>query len=176
MTTSARQRIFALLDSIKADFPRRKKAAEDLMRQHGIGKALDINVGEANKVTTIPTFDPNVSRQLTPMLKARFEYAGSWRMGQEIWLSASQMASAMRKKKIQRYHLALRENWEDSAPMTYSDDRLSLFEVTEGVPEDLTYLVWKTDSGEPEVWVYEGFDSHRFKNLEDFFKWRLERE
>ncbi|MCA9032390.1 MAG: hypothetical protein KDA66_16345, partial [Planctomycetaceae bacterium] len=73
-------------------------------------------------------------------------------------------------------HCALRENWEGSAPMVFPDERLTLFGVTEDVPENLTYLVWAKDDAEPEVWCYMGLASHEFSSLESFLNWRLERE
>ncbi|MCB9950147.1 MAG: hypothetical protein H6824_04125 [Planctomycetaceae bacterium] len=82
----------------------------------------------------------------------------------------------MEKKEVRQYHCALRENWEGSAPMVFPDERLTLFGVTEDVPENLTYLVWAKDDAEPEVWCYMGLASHEFSSLESFLNWRLERE
>ncbi len=113
---------------------------------------------------------------LTPMLKARFEYAGSWDIAQSVWLSANEMTSHMKLKRIKDYHRSLRENWDGSAPMMLSDDRLTLFGITKGVPDNLIYLAWTKNDKEPEVWTYAGMESHHFKNLKQFFKWCLERE
>ncbi|MHB1425945.1 MAG: hypothetical protein ACYC3I_22505 [Gemmataceae bacterium] len=176
MATKTKQRIFALLDAIKADFPRRKMAAEALMAKMGLDESLFIDIAAPVSVANVPTFDTKQSMALTPMLKARFEYASSWEMAQEVWLSANEMASEMKKKRVKDYHRALRENWEGSAPMLFSDNRLTLFGITKGVPEDLIYLAWTEISKEPEVWVYEGLESHKFKNLEQYLMWCLERE
>ncbi len=177
MVTKTRDRIFALLDAIKADFPRRKMAAEELIKRMGLNKTLEMEIEAPAPVpNVVPTLDAKISRETTPMLKARLEYAGSWKRGQDIWLSASQMASIMKKKAIQPYHLSLREHWEGSAPAIFTDDRLTLFGITESVPENLVYLAWAADEKEPEVWSYAGFDAHNFKDLEQYFKWCLERE
>lgn len=176
MKTRPGKRISALLESIIADFPRRKKAAEALMRQHGIKKPMQIEIAAPEPVVQIPTFHPEVAYRLTHMLKERFDFAGTWKMGQEVWLSAGEMARHMKLESVQVFHRSRRENWEGSAPANYSDDRLTLFGITESVPEDAIYLVWATEGEEPEVWVYEGFDSHKFKTLEQYFKWCLERE
>src|SRR5262245_26421681 len=119
MTTKVRKRIYALLDAIKADFPRRKKAAEELMRQMGLSKTLDLEIESPTTVGSLPSFKPKVSHPLTPMLAARFDYAASWRSGQDVWLSAAEMASYTRQKVVLDYHRALRENWEGSAPMSF---------------------------------------------------------
>ena len=57
--------------------------------------------------------------------------------------------------------------------MLFSDDRLSLFSTTLGNPEDLIYLVWKSDQDEPELWETCGMDSHSFGNFEEFLRWIL---
>jgi hypothetical protein len=57
--------------------------------------------------------------------------------------------------------------------MLFPDDRLTLLEVTEDVPDSLTYLVWRREGREPEVWSYLGMQSHEFANLEEYFKWQL---
>ncbi len=177
MATKTRDRIFALLDAIKADFPRRKKAAEALIRRMGLNKTLEMEIEAPAPVLKLtPTFDPKISHETSPMLKARLEYAGSWKRGQDVWLSAGQMASVMKKKDIQPFHLSLRENWDGSAPAIFTDDRLTLFGITESVPENLVYLVWAADEKEPEVWSYAGFDARKFKDLEQYLKWCLERE
>lgn len=172
--TQVARRIHKLLDAIKADFPRRKKAAEELMRRAGIRESLELEIFPAELVSVVPTFDVKISRPFSPMLKARFDYAGSWKTGQDIWLSAAEMPSYLRRRAVRSYHRALREHWEGSAPMTLADRCLALFGVTEGVPEDLIYLAWRKGEKEPEVWVYEGMESHNFKNLEEYFTWCLE--
>lgn len=52
--------------------------------------------------------------------------------------------------------------------MMFPDAQLTLFAVTDGVPDNLTYLVWISD--EPEVWVYRGMDSQRFDHLAAFLE------
>jgi hypothetical protein len=176
MNASARERIVTLMDAINADCPRRKKAAEELMKQLGIRESLEMELAAPERVEHLPTFHSTVSRALTPMLRARFDYAGSWKRGRDIWLGASEMASFMKQEPIRLYHRSLRENWARSAPMVFGDDRLTLFAITTGVPENPTYLVWGTDKVEPEVWTYAGMESCEFPDLERYLKWCLERE
>lgn len=84
------------------------------------------------------------------MLKARFDYASIIKRGRDIWLSPAEMERWMKKREVKSFHRALREHWEQSAPMMFPNDRLTLLGVTDGVPDNLTYLVWRDD--EPEVW------------------------
>lgn len=109
------------------------------------------------------------------MLKARFEYAGSWRRGPEVWFGVAEMADYLKRKAIRVNHRALREHFEASAPMLFADDQLSLFGASDEPSQDLTYLVWTADKNEPEIWVYEGYDSCKFMDLEEYLRWRLER-
>jgi len=168
--------ILALLNAIKADFPRRKAAAEALMKSVGIDKELDVTLSAPASPKTMPTFVPAIARNLTPMLKARFDFAGLCVFGQEIWLDPIESVSYMNRTAIRRSHSSLRKHWEDSAPMLFGDDQLSLFVATQGVPEDLTYLVWRKDDEEPQVWECAGHDSRWFANLEAFLRWCLERD
>lgn len=160
-----------LLDDLKADFPRRKKAIEEKMKEYGLDKSVELVIEPPEVVTTIPTFHAKRPRQASPMLQARFDYAGTLIYAGEEWLAASAMPRQMKKKDVKSYHKSLRENWEGSAPMLFTDDQLTVFAVTDGVPDNLTYLVWSKDGDEPEVWRYAGLNSNRFKNLAEYLSW-----
>jgi hypothetical protein len=128
------------------------------------------------KTRFLPTFDPQRRRRFSPMLQARFAYAGTITHGLDQWLSPAAMARWMRKRVVRSYHKALREHWVGSAPNLFPDRDLTLLTVTKGLPEDLTYLVWHPAAKEPEIWSYSGMASHRFKNLAAFLTWVLGRE
>ena len=81
------------------------------------------------------------------------------------------MVFFMSDDELNIYHNSLRDHWEDSAPMLYPDKCLTLFGITEGVPEHRVYLVWKNEGKEPELWSYMGMEVLEFKNLEKFLKW-----
>jgi hypothetical protein len=121
-------------------------------------------------VNSIPTFDSAVSYPVSPMLAARFSFGSTCHFGCDTWLSREDMVSYTELKVVKEYHLSLREHWVDSAPMLFSDAKLSLFGVTEDVPDSLIYLVW-ANSSEPEVWTYLGMEQNRFSNLADYLKW-----
>jgi hypothetical protein len=173
---SPEKRIRKLLDALKEDFPRRKAAIEQVMKEHGLNESIEFKFMPAEDVQTIPTFARKKSYPTTPLLRARFEYASTMKYATDTWLSVRQMQRWMRKKEIRSYHKSLRENWEASAPMCFRDDQLTLIEVTEGVPDNLTYLVWCHGEAEPEIWSYRGFDSNRFTDLEDYLIWCLRQE
>jgi len=175
MKNEVAHRITALLDAIRADFPRRKKAAEQLMGRLGIESCVELKIAPPVPVGELPTFDQGSRRRVTPMLEARFRHSGRWELGQDVWLDPAEMKAQMRTRSVARYHKALRENWQASAPMAFRDSGLTLFGVTEDVPQNLTYLVWRADGVEPEVWSYVGFDSRKFRDLEGYLKWCLER-
>ena len=59
----ATQRVRKLLEAIRADFPRLKAAAEELMQQrYGLDSTLELAVSPPEKFRFIPTFDPNRRR------------------------------------------------------------------------------------------------------------------
>ena len=112
---------------------------------------------------------------MSPMLKARYQHSGTWRRGEELWLSAAQTRIYVAKRDIRSSHRAFREHWEASAAMQFQDEQLSLFGTTDGLSEDLTYLVWRSNAAEPEVWSYHGWDEHHERDLEHYLTWRLKR-
>jgi hypothetical protein len=164
-----------LLDALIADFPRRKREAEQAIAEQGLPETLELHIGRAEPTAALPTFDRAVSRPVTPMLAARFAYAGVWRQGLDLWLTPARMAAQTRRRPVRALHRSLREHWEGSAPRLFPDDRLTLFGITEGVEENRVYLVWRADDREPEVWRYAGWDVAAFPNLEAFLRWQLER-
>ena len=175
MTTDVRQHVVCILDSIKADFPNRKLTAETIMRANGIEEDLQMQIKTPSSVGMLPTFNSEVMHIATPMLKARFDYAGAWSMAYSIWLGADELGCHMQSQIVQLYHTALRENWDDSAPMKFSDDKLTLFGIKEGVPQDLIYIVWCNGGREPEIWMYESYSEHRFSHLVSFLEFVRDR-
>ena len=119
----------------------------------------------------IPTLDPDVSRKPTPMLRARYAFAGSWTnasAGQE-WLSLADMAKIPRDKKVMKHIRSHRDHWEGSAPAQFEFDRLSLFALSRDNPESHMYLVWpEQEKGEPELWTYSGQSERKFKDLKAY--------
>lgn len=173
---SARTKVIELLDNIQASFPEKKTRIEALMRQHGLTGTVKLAIRPPELTESIATFSAEVTRQLSPMLKDRFDYMGCCVCAGERWLAASEVSEWVQKKSVVRYHLTLREHWENSAPMLFPDSRLSLFSVYKGVPDNLVYLVWAEEQAEPELWSYSGMNSNRFANLCEYLEWFLRNE
>jgi len=164
--------IIKLMDAIKADFPARKQEAELYMATIGPYDPLTMILEPPEKHSRIATFDASASHTPSPMLKQRFQYAATWNTGWHSWLGPSDMAKMMDDQSVRTHHEALRNHYENSAPMLYPYKQLSLFVVTEAVPDELIYLVWKSIA-EPEVLSYGGYDFYRFDNVQDYFSWYL---
>src|SRR5436190_2792225 len=131
-------RVAELLDALKEDFPRRAQAAEALLLKHyGIKERFELAIQPPECITPIPTFQAGVEYEATPMLKARYEYASSWRDSGDHWLGISEMSRFMQDQEVLDYHQSLREYGEDSAPMLFPDSQLTLYARTEGVPDNL---------------------------------------
>ena len=75
------KKIFDLLDKMKESFPSVKEKTEKLMKEMGLDETIDLSFEAPSKVATLPTFDKSKSHKLTPMLKARFEYASTIKSG-----------------------------------------------------------------------------------------------
>jgi hypothetical protein len=126
------------------------------------------------RLSRVPTFEVGVFRELTPMLAARFGYAGRVQHGLDIWLSLRQMSTWVRRQGIRSNHRARRTYWIGSPPNVHPDSRLSLFGVTDGVPQNTVYLVWGDEGAEPRVWASSGMSADEFDTLEDYLRWHLE--
>ena len=166
------RRVHDLLDAIIEDFPRRKAEAEDLMRQIGLDDELVHVRCEVVQCNSVPVFEGS-SRPLSPMLAARYSFAGRLQFGQDIWITPVDVESLLRDREVMASHEALRNHWENSAPMQYGDEALSIFAYTDGVPEDRTYLAWPRHADEPEVWDYSGYQERQFSTLVDYLEWEL---
>ncbi len=162
-----------LLGQIVVDYPRKKHDIEQRLSQSGVKRDLPpLSIGPAVGVNAIPTFDPTVTRRVTPMLGERFAFAGSFTRFGEVWLGANEMAAAMRREDVRRLHLSLREHCEFSAPMLFPDGALTLFASRPELPS-ITYLVWRTELDEPTVWTLHGMETQEFDDLAEFLRWHL---
>jgi hypothetical protein len=173
MTVSAKERVRQLLDAIRDDFPRFKSAVVCASRDPAIAEDLKLELSPPRSLRRVPTFEVGVSRGLTPMLEARFEYAGRIRRGLAIWLSLRQMGMTVRNREICLNHRARRTDWIGSPPDLHPDSRLSLFGITDGVPQNAVYLVWGDEGDEPRVWSCSGMNADEFGNLEEYLRWHL---
>jgi hypothetical protein len=120
----------------------------------------------------IATLEPGFNRVLSPMLKARFDYAASWenaRLNQN-WLSLSEISKVHENPEILE-SIALRlENWGFVPPATNSKTECAIF-AHNPFETDETYLIWNGSADEPEVWEFFGGDYSVFSNLERYLEY-----
>jgi hypothetical protein len=172
-TTTAKARIVGLLDRLKADFPRRKKQREDLLKSLGSNVVVELHLEPPLECQSIATFDKSQSKLLSPMLEARFAYCGTWDEGGDLWLGPNDISAWISKKPVRQMHRSLREYWDGSAPMKFHDNDLSLLGASRGTNDSLVYLVWNNKT-EPEIWCYSGMNCDRFRDLAKYLEWELE--
>jgi hypothetical protein len=87
------------------------------------------------------------------MLKERYIFGSNCQFGCDTWLAPEGMLTWMTHQEVQKYHSSLKQHWTNSAPMLFPQSKLSLFGITEDVPDSLIYLVWSAKDSEPEVWT-----------------------
>lgn len=112
----------------------------------------------------VPTLDGG-GRPFSPMLRARFAFAGRWEnaiLGQ-TWLSASEMARATKRAAFRKEVALRRESWTHSIVAKRPLDRLTLFAI-DADDGDATYLVWGP-SAEPKVLQFAGASETLYANL-----------
>ena len=158
--------------------PQRAAETARLLREEGmeddeIEAELKIKVGKPEApLQDIPTFDPKVTRPLSPMLQDRFKLAGPINDAGEKWLSLKDMRKAMSSGKVLKHFKSHKEHWENSAPALFAPSQLALFAVEQDAEENQTYLVWPSDKIiEPKIYRYFDRTEHIFENLNAFLEW-----
>jgi hypothetical protein len=137
-----------------------------------IDSELKLRVGKPEPVRQVPTLEAGVRHRPTPMLEARFHFAGTIRDATEKWLGPAEMDKARANKKLMKHFTSHHDHWTGSAPAVIPKERLSLFAYDVGAEENQTYLVWpERGGGEPQVWRYHGQNERRFKDLDKFLAW-----
>ena len=134
---------------------------------------------ELLKVTTdflIPTLNTCIFRKPTPKLRSLFECVNGWTNGHTLLLSLKKMDGILLDKSILATFSAHRDHWDDSAPMLYPNEKLSIIgSIGPPLTEDLLYLVWHDSCDkEPEVWKYFGQSFSRYLDIEDYLKYWLD--
>ena len=118
----------------------------------------------------IPTLEPSVNRKLSPMLRARFNFAGDWENAfiGSTWLGIPSMKSYLRKRSVRKQIAVRGTYWEGSVVARYHPQRIGLFSIDLDDGSE-TYLVWpRKDSVEPRLVWYVAQQEHRFKNLKEY--------
>lgn len=111
-------------------------------------------------------------RPLSPMLKARFEYAGSWKeadAGHE-WLDLTQIEECLRDQRVLKQIRERIQVWNESSLAKLPPSRISLFGLYRDQSEEI-YLIWPNENGtEPKVLSYAGNFEAEFTNLGHYLK------
>ncbi len=133
------------------------------------------NYSKGSSILSVPTLEKNKYRDVTPMLKARFELFnslidathGDWLSIDEMKLLWSDTIPDERLKDIKNALYSHIENWENNAGSLFKKDSLSLFAGSAYTNEHI-YLLWLDGILEPELWVYDTNGSARYKNLDEY--------
>lgn len=153
-----RKRILYLLDKIKT--------ANENDPEHG-EQALYKSSKSHEKIQTL---DDNITRSITPMLEARFNYSALWINAylDQNWLGLDDIKNYKNDAVLMEWIRLRLENWDHLPPATVKKSCVAIFGYNPYEPEE-TYLVWPEDlDGEPAVWRYYGADYKFFKNLDSF--------
>ena len=168
--------VVCLLDKYRDGYEERARVFIEGFKKYGLPEAearkhIEQIISPGEEITEIPSLDISKNHTASKQLKERFLYAGSWKDIGEHLLSIKQISSLIRKKKFRQWILSMRENWENSAPWLFSDERLSVLSVSNEDDGDFSLLVWTKDNTEPEVWRYSGQNEHKFENLLAWLRW-----
>lgn len=151
------------------DLLRRVRALNDSNPDHGEQRVQAPEPGSDR----IATLRPGVSRPLSPMLAARFRFAGAWgnaRLSQN-WLSLSEIERALNDDRIKRsIELRTENSYGDDPPGGVAPEDCAIFGHNP-FELDETYLVWKEGQEEPIVWEYFDADDSVFSNLERYLEY-----
>ncbi len=117
----------------------------------------------------IPTLAAGKTWPVSPMLRARFEFAGRWVAAflEQTWLAAGELAPlapALRRQVALR-----REHWTQSPVSKLPEDRLTLFGADRRAGDE-TYLVWTPGKAEPAVSYFAGASEKRHRDLRAFLE------
>lgn len=168
-----------LLDAWVQSAPKRNEKVFNILAEAGMDRAeiekdLAIKLAKPEPTCThLPTFDPSVSRAISPMLAQRMAYAGTIRNSFDKWLGPKDMQKAMTSKGVLSTFASLKAHWDNSAPARLRRDQLALFAQAEEA--DVTFLAWESETAaeEPTLIRYHGHSEKVFKNLDAFLKWAM---
>jgi hypothetical protein len=119
----------------------------------------------------VPTLARDSYKPITPMLRARFEFAGCWVLPEsgKTWLTIEEMESIWNSSRILSQIEIRKQNWTDSIVARFPTNQLSLFGLD--LPDyNETYLHWTETSLEPEVHSYYGAEENVYSDFREFLK------
>lgn len=122
-----------------------------------------------NKIATLKS---GVFRALSPMLKERFLFSGSWinaRLSQN-WLSLTEIQEIDQNSVASEWLRLRRENWDHVPPESVASENCAIFAYNPYEPNE-TYLVWANEAVEPEIWEFYDADYSVFQNLDRYLEY-----
>jgi hypothetical protein len=115
----------------------------------------------------IPSLARGVYKRITPMIKARFEYASNWKNADAglDWLSVQEMEQAATDAKLIEMVNSRIDSWDGTPLKGVSFSQLSLFGVNREQEEEV-YLLWPIMAGqEPAIISYTGNFESKFADF-----------
>ena len=123
----------------------------------------------------IATLAPGVTRPLSPMLRARFEFCATWTNAHLSfnWLSLEAIRTALNDPYIKELVDERIENsYDDDLLTRIAPENCALFAVNPDYPDEV-YLAWEDGKDEPSVWEYFGADEHSFHDISRYIEFAL---
>ncbi|NMG72731.1 hypothetical protein [Parazoarcus communis] len=130
-------------------------------------------LGASEPLLEISTFADSFVRPLSPMLRSRFQFCGSWKNARlsQNWLSLTEIRDAKNNETLSKWVALRTENsYDNDPPGCVAAENCAVFSYNPYEPEE-TYLVWEDGKEEPLVWEYFGWDYLRFENLNHYLEY-----
>lgn len=135
-----------------------------------ISKSIEFHKG-------VPTLEKGIYREVSPMLKVRYELFGKWLNATHgDWLDTQEMENLWSEKLteerlagIARNVKASMDNWEDHVAGLFVPNRISIFAAS-GNSYEMICLIWFDSIEEPELWVYDCNGESRYKDLTSYLQ------
>lgn len=118
----------------------------------------------------IRTLDYNFFREISPMLRERFEFCSKWENAylSQDWLSLEEINNWKTNKTLCTWVDLRKENSYPGEPLEdHPAKNIAVYSINPHEPEEI-YLIWSDDSLEPRVWHYVGADFYTYNSLERF--------
>lgn len=138
----------------------------DLNEEDGIRQSRTDPSGSRDEIATL---DAARTVRLSPMLKARYAFAGTWRKAalDQTWLDYEDIGDAVIKTRMSREaHAQIAAR---GLPWKISGAQATLFGIRDDTSE-ATYLIWRPGHAEPAICACYGGRSDLFRDLERFLE------
>lgn len=162
----------------KVNERRRIEASRRLGIPSDQGSQQTLTTPSPHPVSSVPTLVKGVYQSITPMIKARFEYASTWTEadGGIAWLSIQEMEEAAMDNETLRMVNDRIEIWNETPLKGVPFSRISLFGLYRVQGEEM-YLLWPETSGqEPAIISYSGNYETEFSDFDSYLRSQINGE